>query len=531
MSDKKHMTSKEVDSRSVDLAKFQGGVLDEYRKGCGDYIPSDELSARSLMPPMTAAQRNFSTVASELPMYHSDKCIACMECVIACPDAAIRARVTTEENANTAMAKFQTGHADEATKAFIKSKFAKTARFWNTLEKKGQKPGLFSIWIDPTKCKGCGECVEVCSDSHALNMLEKNDMMMTQANKALEFVDKILPPTQQEFINPKLSSDVFLRDDRWIYKGGAGSCMGCGEITALKMAMTATSERVGPKNMVIVASTGCNSVFSATYPYSIFGVPWTNSLFENAPTTALGVRLRLNQEGKQNTAVWVVGGDGAMLDIGLQPLSRVLATGENIKILVMDTQVYSNTGGQASTSTYLGQNAKLSAAGKAAKGKTERRKELGLISMMHPDSFVAQVSTAHYNHFIKTIMDAVDFPGPAVIIAYSPCMPEHGVADNSAYDRSKAAVMSRAFPLYVYDPRKGNTLKERLSLNGNPSISEDWHKDPKTGEAFDFVWFARQEGRFAQLFDKEGKPSELLLRSQDDRLRNWKTLQELAAAK
>ena len=508
---------------SLNLNSFRKDILDQYLRGKADQeAPADAHSARSLLPPMTATARSFGTIASTFPMYDSQKCVACMECLVACPDAAIHARVTTQDAHDKAMQSIK----DPALKQHLESRFVKTTKYWNVYEKQGKTPGLFSLWVDPDKCKGCAECVKVCGDNHALSMQTKEDSHMALESQGVGFSKEVLPGTPENFVNPKLLTDMFLHDDKWIYQGGAGACMGCGEITALKMAMGATSAKYG-NDIAIVAATGCNSVFSSTYPYNIFNVPWTNSLFENAAPAGLGVRMRLNQQGKTSTKVWVLGGDGAMADIGFHTLSRVLASKEDINVLVMDTQTYSNTGGQASTATFCGQSAKMSAHGKASLGKTERRKELGLLAMMHPDVFVAQVSPAYYNHFLRAVLDALEYQGPSIIIAYSPCMPEHGIADDMGMERAKAAVISRAFPLFVHDPRKGKTMKERLDLRGNPSLNEEWHKDPKTNEVFDFLWFAREEQRFAQHF-KGGKVSESIMRSQEDRAMNWNLLREMA---
>jgi pyruvate/2-oxoacid:ferredoxin oxidoreductase beta subunit len=232
--------------------------------------------------------------------------------------------------------------------------------------------------------------------------------------------------------------------------------------------------------------------------------------------------------GWTNYPLWCIGGDGAMFDIGFQSLSRMFASGMNIKVLVLDTQVYSNTGGQASTSTFTGQNAKMSFHGKVIDGKQERRKEIAQIAMMHPRTYVAQTTAAHANHFYKAVLGALEFDGPALVNCYTTCQPEHGVADHKASDQARLAVDTRAFPLLVFDPRKGNKLKERLSLQGNPAVKADWYKNPKTGETVDFIDFARSEGRFAKHFDRDGNPSETLLRSKEDRLENWHLLQELA---
>jgi pyruvate/2-oxoacid:ferredoxin oxidoreductase beta subunit len=217
-----------------------------------------------------------------------------------------------------------------------------------------------------------------------------------------------------------------------------------------------------------------------------------------------------------------------MFDIGFQALSRLLASGINVKVFVLDTQVYSNTGGQASTSSYTGQNTKMSGHGKTIAGKQERRKEIAQIAMMHPRTFVAQTTCAHINHFYRAVIDALEFDGPAIVCCYTTCQPEHGVGDNMATDQARLAVDTRAFPLLVYDPRKGGTIRERLSLQGNPAVKDDWWVNPKTGKVVDFIDFARSEGRFEKHFDKNGNPSETLLAARQDRVENWRVLQELA---
>jgi pyruvate/2-oxoacid:ferredoxin oxidoreductase beta subunit len=170
----------------------------------------------------------------------------------------------------------------------------------------------------------------------------------------------------------------------------------------------------------------------------------------------------------------------------------------------------------------------MAAIGKESRGKQEHRKELAQLCLMHPEVYVAQTTPAHINHFYKAIMEANEYPGPAVVNVYATCQPEHGVADNMASHHAKLAVESRAFPLFIYDPRKGKTIRERLSLVGNPAQKEDWWIPPKSDKPFTFIDFARTEGRFAKQFDAAGNPSEALLRAQEDRLQNWHILQELA---
>jgi pyruvate/2-oxoacid:ferredoxin oxidoreductase beta subunit len=209
----------------------------------------------------------------------------------------------------------------------------------------------------------------------------------------------------------------------------------------------------------------------------------------------------------------------------------MMMSGMDIKVLVLDTQVYSNTGGQSSTSTFTSQDAKMAAVGKANPGKTEQRKELAQIMMMHGNCFVAQTIAGNPSHFYKTIMAANEFPGPAVVVAYTTCQPEHGVADDRSMLQEKLAVESRAFPLMVYDPRKGERIRERLSLAGNPALKEDWYVDPRTNQAVDFISFAKTEGRFSRHFDKDGNPDMVIQSAQQERMQNWRRLQELAGLK
>jgi pyruvate/2-oxoacid:ferredoxin oxidoreductase beta subunit/NAD-dependent dihydropyrimidine dehydrogenase PreA subunit len=421
-------------------------------------------------------------------------------------------------------AKLQT-IADTGEREMFSHQWSRTKKYYEGPKKKGQDGGRFAIIIDPSKCKGCAECVTVCDDN-ALKMIPKTDEVMNDIRKSHRYFKQV-GPSDDRYINENLLIDMMLKERTHVYVGGAGSCAGCGEGTALRMMCSATGMKYGDQ-WGIVAATGCNTVYTSTYPYNPYLVPWTNSLFENAPADAMGVRSRWDQIGWQNKPIWCIGGDGAMFDIGFQSLSRALASGANIKFFVLDTQVYSNTGGQASTSTYTGQNTKMSVHGKKFGGKQERRKEIAQIAMMHPRTFVAQTTCIHINHFYKSVLGALEFDGPAIVVCYTTCQPEHGVADNMAGEQARLAVDSRAFPLLIYDPRKGNTIKERLSLQGNPAMKDDWYKNPKTGETVDFIDFCRSEGRFSKHFDKDGNPSELLLTGREDRLENWHLLQELA---
>jgi len=482
------------DSQIVDVAAFFDRVIAEYNEGTGPLsLEADVQMARSIVPAGTGAARDFSYLAPEVPEYNAENCVGCMTCVNVCPDTAILGKVVELDVLEGALAAIE----NEAERSHMARQFAVTNKFYKVPERKGERPGKFGIFVDPTKCKGCAECVEACADLgyNALRMIEKQDETVPVYQKGISFF-RSLPPTPEHFINERVAVDMMLAEQSLIYVGGAGSCAGCGEGTALRMWLAALGYQYGRENVGIVAATGCNTVYGSTYPYNPYLVPWTNSLFENAAADALGIRMRWDQLGWQDKLVWALGGDGAMFDIGLQALSRMLASGMNVKALILDTQVYSNTGGQTSTASFTGQESKMYAFGPAVPGKQESRK--------------------------------ASFPGPAVIVVYTTCQPEHNVGDNMSRHQAKLAVESRAFPVFVYDPRNGETIRERLSLQGNPAQKEDWYVVPKTGEVIDFVTFARTEGRFAKQFDRDGNPSETLMRAQADRLANWRLLQELA---
>ncbi len=522
------------------VEEFGRTIVPAYRRGIADReLPADLGLARSIVPPGTAASRDFSRLAPRIPGLLAEKCVGCMACVNACPDTAILGLVVPEGELEGRIEEFAASQPEPAVAAdTARSHFADTQKYGDVPAKRGVERGAFGIFVDPVHCKGCSECVEVCAalGHDALVMIDKVDAEGGTGDSTLERYSRdfaffrSLPPTPPAYRNEKALADLMLGEHALGYVGGAGSCAGCGEATAIRMLVAATRQVHGPESMGIVAATGCNTVYGSTYPFNPYLVPWTNSLFENAPAVALGVRARWDAAGHADRRLWVLGGDGAMYDIGFQALSRMVASGADIKVLVLDTQVYSNTGGQASTASFGGQVTKLSAFGAALHGRPERRKELGRIMLAHGEVYVAQTTPAHLNHFYRAILEANEYPGPAVVVVYTSCQPEHGVADDASTRQAKLAVESRAFPLFTYDPRRGPSLAERLSLQGNPALRDDWAKAPD-GTPIDFLAFARTEGRFAPHFAADGTPTPEIAATQDDRLANWRGLQELAGSR
>jgi pyruvate-ferredoxin/flavodoxin oxidoreductase len=270
----------------------------------------------------------------------------------------------------------------------------------------------------------------------------------------------------------------------------------------------------GRVSLGITNSTGCSSVWGSTYPYNPYPFPWANHLFQDATSLAVGVfeghmrkmsnhflslrKARQLADGTFDAAahkslreefgweaftdeefhlcppILSIGGDGAMMDIGFQNLSRLMASGKPIRVMVLDTQVYSNTGGQACTSGFTGQVADMSAWGKAAHGKTEVRKELAFIAMAHRGVFVHQTSQASASHLIQGVIKGLNKRRPSVFIVYTPCPVEHGLADDWAPSAAKLALECRAFPFLTYDPDGGADIADCLSLDGNPQVDEIW---------------------------------------------------------
>jgi pyruvate-ferredoxin/flavodoxin oxidoreductase len=210
--------------------------------------------------------------------------------------------------------------------------------------------------------------------------------------------------------------------------------------------------------------------------------------------------------------VVAVGGDGAMYDIGFQNLSRALMSGKPIKVFIVDTQVYSNTGGQACTSGFMGQISDMAQFGKAIKGKEEIRKEMGLIAIAHRTTYYMQSTMAHANHMIESFVQGLMSRRPAVFNIYTPCQPEHGIGDDMSAHQAKLAVESRTYPIFRYNPDAGSTVAECMDLDGNPAADLDWpvakitYMDAGREKEMEipttFVDFAVTEARFRKQFRK-----------------------------
>ncbi|MGA3032068.1 MAG: 2-oxoacid:acceptor oxidoreductase family protein [Terracidiphilus sp.] len=311
----------------------------------------------------------------------------------------------------------------------------------------------------------------------------------------------------------------------------------------------------GMSVMAMAAHTGCNTVYGSTSPNNPHPYPWMNSLFQDGITvgwlmgesfivdharrsviperladivlkgngvceeefyhfTHFTDALMTDDEIKELPKVWVVGGDGGMGDIGYQNMSKVvLQNRPNVKALMLDTQVYSNTGGQNSDSTPMLGGNDMNVFGAATQGKNTEKKTVAETFLAgHGSPFVAQVSMANAPKLYRAILDGLEYRGTMFLQAFTTCQPEHGVADDMALHQAQRVRDSRGVPEFVFDPRKGESYQEALDVKGNPSIDLDWYetKSKATGETvrYTVAHWCVTEARFRNHL-KKIKPEQL----------------------
>src|SRR5881275_2622734 len=213
----------------LDVVDFNERIIRGYEEGYGEKdLPADLSVARSLIPAGTATLRDFSNISPEIPEYIPENCTGCMDCVTECPDTAILGKVLSEDELEAKVAAIP-----EADRAMYREQWSKTKKYYDAGKKKTGNGGMFQIMIDPSKCKGCAECVTVCDDD-ALKMIAKTDDVMAKARRSHR-IFKSIGPSNDKYINDSLLIDMMLKEETHLYVGGAGSCAGCGEGTALRM--------------------------------------------------------------------------------------------------------------------------------------------------------------------------------------------------------------------------------------------------------------------------------------------------------
>jgi pyruvate-ferredoxin/flavodoxin oxidoreductase len=300
--------------------------------------------------------------------------------------------------------------------------------------------------------------------------------------------------------------------------------------------------------MAMGAHTGCNTVYGSTPPNNPHPYPWMNSLFQDGATiswimgesfimdharksvaperladaldhdghvmterlyfelTHLTDTMMTDQEVLELPKVWAVGGDGGMGDIGFQNVSKVvLQNRPNVKLVLLDTQVYSNTGGQNSDSSPLAGGFDMNQFGAASQGKlTEKKSVAEILTIGHGSPFVAQVSMANAAKLYKVILDSLEYRGTAFLQCFTACQPEHGVADDMATVQAQRIRDSRGMPEFVFDSSVSEDYADALDIKGNPSPSDDWWtaKRKSTRQPFQYTTahWAATEARFRRHF-------------------------------
>jgi pyruvate-ferredoxin/flavodoxin oxidoreductase len=299
----------------------------------------------------------------------------------------------------------------------------------------------------------------------------------------------------------------------------------------------------GMSVMAMGAHTGCNTVYGSTPPNNPHPYPWMNSLFQDGATVTwllgesfiadharrsvvperiadlitLGVGVSEDDyfemthmtdtvmtanEIRELPKAWAIGGDGGMGDIGYQNVSKVvLQNRPNVKLLLLDTQVYSNTGGQNSDSTPMPGGGDMNQFGAASEGKmTEKKGVAESFISGHGSAYVAQVSMANTAQFYKALIEALDYRGTAFIQSYTSCQPEHGIADDVSTLQAGLVRDARSMPQFVFNPQLGETYQETLDISGNGNRDRDWVEitSKMTDRTFHYTvaHFAATEARF-----------------------------------
>uniref|UniRef100_UPI0040567FA4 pyruvate:ferredoxin (flavodoxin) oxidoreductase n=1 Tax=Acetatifactor sp. TaxID=1872090 RepID=UPI0040567FA4 len=401
-------------------------------------------------PPGTSAHER-RNVTTEIPVWIPENCIQCNLCSYVCPHAVIRPAVMTAEE------------------------FKASPAGMEALPIQGIDNHCFAVTVSHVDCTGCGSCVGVCPGK--------------QGNKALEMCPIHAHKEKQQYFDYgkslSIKEEVVTKFKENTVKGSqfrpplmefSGACAGCGETPYVKL----LTQLFGPR-MYIANATGCSSIWANSSPTTAYNVnqdghgpAWSNSLFEDAAEFGFGMLMAKEVHKKYrgetlspDTVQWVIGGDGWAYDIGFGGLDHVLASGRNINILVLDTEVYSNTGGQASKATPTGSTAKF-----ITGGKETRKKDLASIAMTYGDVYVAQIAMgANYAQTVQALTEAAAYPGPSLVIAYATCI-AHGIRAGlgCSQQEEKKAVETGYFQLFRYNP----SLREQ---NKNPFILDS--KEPK----------------------------------------------------
>ncbi|MDI9400425.1 MAG: pyruvate:ferredoxin (flavodoxin) oxidoreductase [Limisphaerales bacterium] len=544
-----------------DATEFVKLVLGPIIGGFGDDMPVSAFTpVQDGAFPTDTARYEKRDLALEIPVWDVDSCIQCLKCVAICPHAVIRGKF------------YDPAELAKAPPTF-KSTDSRVPEF------KGQK---FSLQVSVHDCTGCGLCVETCpaksktiEGGKAINMAPQVPLRESEGLNWEFFLS--LPDTDRTKIKTTVLRQMQVMRPLFEF---SGACPGCGETPYIKMLTQLFGDRLLVANATGCSSIyGANL---PTTPYAKNaqgrGPAWANSLFEDNAEFGLGFRLALDKQNefahellvKQSSAlgddlitgiiqasqndeaeiaaqrervgelkkklltldtpeakmllsladslvkrsVWILGGDGWAYDIGYGGLDHVLASGKNVNVLVLDTEVYSNTGGQSSKATPKGAVAKFSAS-----GKTQAKKDMGLIAMSYGHVYVASVAMgANDNQTLRAMTEAEAYNGSSLIIAYSHCI-NHGYNMAMGGKHQKALVDSGLHLLYRYNP-------ERVASGLNP-LQLDSKPKPSAESVLDFF---NSENRFRMLMKSNPETAkQLALEAANDATERYQKYQHMAS--
>ena len=426
-------------------------------------------------PGSTAHERR--GVATEIPVWKPENCIQCTRCSFVCPHAVIRPAALNQET------------------------LAQAPSDLRTIPMAGMEGYAFAITVSQADCTGCGSCVAICPGKQGEKALEMVPIHEHRESQHLfDYCKPLLPSREavEKFRPDTLKGSQFQRP----LMEFSGACAGCGETAYVKL----LTQLFGPR-MYIANATGCSSIWGNSAPSCAYaldgeghGPAWSNSLFEDGAEFGYGMLMAQEvaaRAGRRSldTIQWVIGGDGWAYDIGFGGLDHVLASGRNINILVLDTEVYSNTGGQASKATPTGSTAKF-----AVKGKKTRKKDLAAMAMTYGNVYVAQIAMgADMNQTVKAFTEAAAYPGPSLVIAYATCI-AHGLRAGlgSTPHEAKKAVDAGYYHLFRFNPALKEQGKAPFILDsGEPSLDYEEFLD---GEIRYDVLKRRHPERAQELF-------------------------------
>ena len=481
---------------------FIRNVADVMNRMQGATLPVSSFTPAGFFPPATT-QYEKRGIAIKVPRWVPEMCIQCNQCAFVCPHAVIRPFLITKDEA------------------------AKAPEGYQGLKAMG--PGMedyeFKIQISVEDCTGCGNCADICPAPKGKALEMEPYATQVEVQKPLWNYLSKLPIRDGGMDKYTLKGSQFQKPLFEFH----GACGGCGETPYIKLITQLYGNRMMIANATGCSSIYGGSAPAVPWTTDVngHGPSWANSLFEDNAEYGFGMNLAMTQrrlglvdkvnkalegdldedlkvlfnewlenlnmgdgskassmkiqgklEGMNRSgildeiwesrdlltkpSVWIFGGDGWAYDIGYGGLDHVMAMGHDVNILVMDTEVYSNTGGQSSKATPIGSVAKF-----AASGKKTAKKDLGMMAMNYGNVYVASVAMgANKAQYLKAVKEAENYPGPSLIIAYSPCI-NHGLKRGmgKTQEEEKRAVESGYWFLYRYDPRLKEQGKNPFQLD------------------------------------------------------------------